>query len=202
MSHMSMFFDSVNNGLTISIDSSSIVMMGKKIGHHNQRNYLLIETHQDLETRNIPTQHSSSRGPSYSSSALYFWAVTGEGKWMTIICNMASPAGSHFLITVCRSQVNKQKLTSQSAGLLTLSNNLNIILCIYLKMYYISSKICVLMTQYAKSTHTHLQQGFPFQLFILKGQFHAKLLYKCYSFLLGLCHAVTEDLRRKILHSF
>lgn len=107
-----------------------------------------------METRNIPTQHSSSRGPSYSSSALYFWAVTGEGKWMTIICNMASPAGSHFLITVCRSQVKKQKLTSQSAGLLTLSNNLNIILCIYLKMYYISSKICVLMTQYAKSTHT------------------------------------------------
>lgn len=162
MSHMSMFFDSVNNGLTISIDSSSIVMMGKKIGHHNQRNYLLIETHQDLETRNIPTQHSSSRGPSYSSSALYFWAVTGEGKWMTIICNMASPAGSHFLITVCRSQVNKQKLTSQSAVLLTLSNNLNIILGIYLKMYYISSKICVLMTQYAKSTHTHtFSKGFP-----------------------------------------
>lgn len=30
MSHMSMFFDSVNNGLTISTDSSSIVMMGKK----------------------------------------------------------------------------------------------------------------------------------------------------------------------------
>merc|ERR1719412_3592661 len=47
----------------------------------------------------MPTQATSSGGPSYSISALYFCAVTGEGKWMTIIWNIASPAGSQFLIT-------------------------------------------------------------------------------------------------------
>merc|ERR550539_826507 len=47
----------------------------------------------------MAVQARSSGGPSYSSSAPYFWAVTGEGKWMTIIWNMASPAGSQFLIT-------------------------------------------------------------------------------------------------------
>merc|ERR1719431_2529500 len=47
----------------------------------------------------IPMQAASSAGPSYRSSALYFWAVTGEGRWITIIWNMASPAGSQFLIT-------------------------------------------------------------------------------------------------------
>merc|ERR1719357_1231299 len=42
---------------------------------------------------------SSSLGPSYNISVLYFWAVTGEGKWIQIIMNMASPAGSQVLMT-------------------------------------------------------------------------------------------------------
>ena len=29
----------------------------------------------------------------------YLWAVRGDGRWMVIICNMVSPAGSHFLHT-------------------------------------------------------------------------------------------------------
>ena len=47
----------------------------------------------------IPMAASSSGGPSYRSSQRYFWAVTGEGRWMVIICSRASPAGSQRRIT-------------------------------------------------------------------------------------------------------
>ena len=54
--------------------------------------------------KSSPIAQASSWGPSYSSSILYRWAVTGEGRWMTIICSIASPAGSHFLMMVCNQQ--------------------------------------------------------------------------------------------------
>ena len=52
----------------------------------------------------LPMAQASSWGPSYSSSILYRWAVTGEGRWITIICSIASPAGSHFLMIVWNQQ--------------------------------------------------------------------------------------------------
>ena len=41
----------------------------------------------------------SSLEPWYNSSTLYFWAVIRGTKWIQIIWNIVSPAGSQFLMT-------------------------------------------------------------------------------------------------------
>merc|ERR1719412_2089009 len=81
----------------------------------------------------MPTQATSSGGPSYSISALYFCAVTGEGKWMTIIWNIASPAGSQFLIThfikglpsISFSSCFRTSLTSLPSAVVSLPSSLS-----------------------------------------------------------------------------
>ena len=57
--------------------------------------------------KNLPLKASSSCGPSYNISVLYFWAVTGDGKWMAIIANKVSPAGNHDFMTAFKSGLPK-----------------------------------------------------------------------------------------------
>lgn len=120
---------------------------------------------------------SSSPGPSYSSSQRYFWAVTGDGRWMVIIWSKASPAGNQRRITAC----TWQKSTLKS--------------CLYR---------CKEYSYYDLSVHkrSHLKQWFSFFLLIFSIKLNVQFFNQFLNFLLLKVHDGIKYLSKQYLKHF